>query len=276
MQLSLENLKKQYLLLFAVVVFAGFSLWWVLINVVVAGVSSDARQIFAASYQFLALFGAIVGFTMSHRWGGYKSLLGKSLIFFSAGLLLQSFGQSVYSYYIFFQKIEVPYPSIGDIGFFGSVIAYILGAAYLSRVAGFRASWKSLWNKFYSIAIPAVLLVISYMFFLKGYQVDWSDKLRIFLDFGYPLGEAIYVAIAIIMLIVSRDILGGVMRKPVIFLIFALIVQYFSDFTFLYQASQGSWSAGGFNDYLYCFSYFLMAVALIHMGSMFTKIKNSN
>ena len=275
MDLVSQGFKKQSLFLIAIVGFVSLSIWWLCINFFISNVSSDIKQVFAASYQILALYGAIIGFWMTRRWGGYKSLLGKSLIFFSLGLLLQSFGQSVYSYYIFFQKIEVPYPSIGDIGFFGSVVAYIIGVSYLSRVTGFKVSWKSLQNKLYSIAIPLLLLITSYLLFLNGYEFDWSDKLKIFLDFGYPLGEAIYVSIAIITLIVSRNILGGVMKKPVFLLIFALIIQYCSDFMFLYQANAGTWSVGGLNDYLYCFSYFSMAVALIHIGGIFNKIKNS-
>jgi|SRR3989344_2320449 len=273
---NLQNFKKKYLLWVIISIFLVLSIWWIYINFFLPIESSSGpRQLFAASYQILALFGAIVGFWMSTLWGGHKSLLGKTLAFFSLGLLLQSFGQSAYSYYIFFQKIEVPYPSIGDVGFFGSVIAYIFGIIHLSGVAGFKVSWKSLKNKVYSIVIPLILLIISYFFFLKGYEFDWSNKLRIFLDFGYPLGEAIYVSIAILILIVSLDVLGGIMRKPLVFLIFALIFQYLSDFMFLYQASAGTWSAGGINDYFYCVSYFLMGVALINIGSMFAKIKNN-
>ncbi|MFH1608982.1 MAG: hypothetical protein ABH951_03150 [Patescibacteria group bacterium] len=271
----LVSTKNSNLSYVPVIIFIILSGWWVYINFLFPNVTTEDKQLFAAFYQILALFGAIVGFLMAKRWGGYKSLLGKALIFFSLGLLLQSFGQSVYSYFIFFQKIEIPYPSIGDIGFFGSIIAYILGVFYLSRVSGFHISWKSIQNKISSIVLPIIILAVSYFFFLKGYEFDWSDKLRIFLDFGYPFGQAIYVSIAILTLIVSRNVLGGIMKKPVLFLIFALIIQYFSDFVFLYQANAGTWSAGGVNDFMYMCSYFLMALSLIQLGSVFYKIKNS-
>lgn len=275
MEKTLRDLKKQYLLIISLLLFIGLSAWWIYINFFFPGVTTNNKQLYAACYQILALFGAIIGFLMAKHWGGYKSLFGKALIFFSLGLLLQSFGQSVYSYYIFFKKIEVPYPSIGDIGFFGSVIAYIFGVINLSKVTGFRFSWKSIENKINSIIIPLIMLIISYFFFLRGYEFDWSNKLKIFLDFGYPLGQAIYVSVTILILVVSRNILGGIMKKPILFLILALMVQYFSDFMFLYQANAGTWNAGEFNDYLYSVSYFLMLVALIHIGIMFNKIKES-
>ena len=275
MEEVIQNFKKQPLLMVNLLLFIGLSAWWIYINFFFPDVTREDKQLFAACYQILALFGAITGFWIAKRWGGYKSLLGKALSLFSLGLLLQSFGQSAYSYYIFFEKIEVPYPSIGDIGYFGSVMTYIAGIIYLARVAGFRSSWKILKNKVYLILIPIIILWVSYSFFLEGYEFDWSQKLKIFLDFGYPFGQAFYVSNAIATLVLSKDILGGIMRRPILFLIFALIIQYLSDFMFLYQANAGEWSAGGFNDYLYSISYFLMAVALIHIGSMFIEIKKS-
>src|SRR3989344_3781023 len=122
MEAILKKFKKQPLLLISLSLFTGLTIWWIYINFLFKDVTGDDKQLFAASYQILALFGAITGFWMAKLWGGYKSLLGKALAFFSLGLLLQSFGQSAYSYYIYFEKIEVPYPSIGDICFFGSVI----------------------------------------------------------------------------------------------------------------------------------------------------------
>jgi hypothetical protein len=276
MEQALKNFKKQYLLIISLLVFIFLSIWWIYINFYFTDVTLEDKQLFAASYQVLALFGSLIGFSIARRWGGWKSMLGKALVFFSLGLLLQSFGQSVYSYFIFFQKIEIPYPSLGDFGYFGSVIAYILGTIQLVRVSGFHLSWRSMQNKIISIIIPLILLGMSYFFFLKGYEFDWNEKIKTLLDFGYPLGQAFYVSIAILTLLLSRNILGGIMKKPIIFLVVALIVQYLSDFMFLYQAHQETWSAGEFNDYLYCISYFMMTVALIHIGGIFNKIKENN
>jgi len=275
MEKALQDFKKQPLLIVSSFLFICLTVWWIYINFFYQNVTTNNKQLYAASYQVIALFGAIIGFWMAQRWGGFNSLLGKALSFFSLGLLLQSFGQSAYSYYIFFQKIEVPYPSIGDIGYFGSVIAYIFGIFYIAKVSGFRSSWKTLKNKIYFFVIPIIILGISYFFFLNGYEFDWSNKLKIFLDFGYPFGQALYVSMAITTWVLSKNVLGGIMKKPILFLIFALVVQYLSDFMFLYQANAGTWNAGELNDLLYSVSYFFMAVALIHIRSTFTKIQES-
>ena len=95
------------------------------------------------------------------------------------------------------------------------------------------------------------------------------------MDFGYPLGDAVYVSLAILALILSKKVLGGVMKKPILFLVFALMFQYICDFTFTYQVSKGTWYVGGINDFMYFISYFFMTIGLIYMGSIFNKIKEA-
>lgn len=270
-----KKLKEQIIFYTPVVIFAVLSVWWALINFVFISEDTDIKQLFAASYQILAIYGGVIGFFLARHWGGFKSFLGKSLTYFSLGLFFQAFGQSVYSYFIYFQAIHAPYPSIGDVGFFGSIIFYILGALYLCKVVGVKFSLKSLQGKVLSFVLPLAMLVMSYLFFLKEYEFYWDAPLKIFLDFGYPLGQAIYVSIALLALLMSYRVLGGIMRKPIWFLIGALVVQYISDFMFLYQANAGTWSVGEINDYCYCFSYFLMCISLIYIGNIFNRIKES-
>ncbi len=96
------------------------------------------------------------------------------------------------------------------------------------------------------------------------------------MDFGYPLGQAFYISIALLVFFTSRNFLGGVLKKPIIFLIVALFFQYISDFNFLYQASAGTWYVGGVGDYLYAVSYFVMALAIIYIGTVSQKIRTES
>ena len=256
--------------------FVIFSMCWLYIQQFDMESTRDLRQLWGHSYWILSLYGGIVGLIISKKWGGYKSLLGRTTLALSIGLFLQSFGQIYSSYYVFFNDVESPpYPAIGDIGFFGSVIAYIYGVILLSKISGFKFSIRKIHNKIWAFVIPISMLLASYFLFLKGYEFDWSNKIKIFLDFGYPLGQAFYVSIAVLSLLVSRNILGGILRRPILFLIFALIFQSFSDFVFLYQAIAGTWYVGNINDYMYLTSYFMMTISLIKLKSAFYKIKNS-
>jgi len=270
----LGSFRENYFVKLISLLFIALTIWWV--SIYAKGLTEGPQNnAFTLIYPFLSLLGGMIGLFVSRKWGGLKSMLGKSISMFSFGLLAQFFGQAMYAYYIYVADIAVPYPSWEDLGYFGSVIFYILGAVYLIKVVGFKFSFKSIKGKMLSFFIPLIMLEISYIFFLQGYTYDLSNKLKLFLDFGYPLGQAIYVSIAILAYWMSRNFLGGLLRRPLRLIIGVLIFQYLCDFTFLYQASRGTWYVGGINDFMYSVSYFAMTLSLIYIGSIFKKIKES-
>ena len=177
--------------------FLFFALWWVYLQVFVEK-EDVAYGIFAFIYCTIALFGVLSGIMTSRRWGGVKTLLGKSIILFSSGLFMQAMGQITYAYFTNIQHIKVPYPSLGDIGYFGTIPLYISGAYFLAKSSGIRITLQSYQKKIFALFIPLVMLVFAYLLFLHGYVFDWKQPIKIFLDFGYPLGEGIYISIAII------------------------------------------------------------------------------
>lgn len=248
--------------------------WW--ISMYFRGLTEGSENnIFTLTYPLLSLVGAIAGFSFAHKWGGLRSVLGAAITYFSIGVLAQFVGQALYSYYIYVLGVEVPYPSLGDVAFFASVVFYVFGVIQLAKVSGIKLSLATLQGKLLAFVVPVIVLLISYWIFLYGYEPDWSDWVVTFLDFGYPIGQVIYVSVAILALLISKDILGGLMRKPIMLLILALIAQYLADFHFSYEASREIWYVGGLNDYIFAFSYFLMALALFSIGNMFYKVKNS-
>jgi hypothetical protein len=258
------------------ILFAILTIWWIFLNPLSTDPNSDhSKYIWGSCYQIIAIWGGILGIKISNSYGGIKSLLGKSILFFSLGLLFQAFGQSVYSYYNLFANIQAPYPSLGDVGFFGSVILYIIGVLYLAKVSGVKFSLKSYIEKIQAFLIPIIILLLSYSLFLRGYMFDFSEKLKIILDFGYPLGQAFYVSIAILALIFSRKVLGGMMKKPILWFLFSLVIQYICDFNFLFQANNGTWYVGAYGDFLYMFSYLIMTLSIIKIGYTLKNIRAS-
>lgn len=241
--------------------------WWVYIYFVLNAENLSQNLAWGATYQLMAWWGGVFGLISSRIWGWFKSRMGRAILFFSIGLLLQGFGQTAFSYYNIILHSDIPYPSVADLGYFLSVIFYILGILTLARVVGTTFSIQAFTGKLIAFIVPALMLGISYTIFLRDYQYDWSAPLRTFLDFGYPLGEAIYVSIAIIALLSARTMLGGIMRTPILVVIFALIAQYVAEFNFLEQAHNGTWINGGYGDALYLLSYFIMSVSLIKIDA---------
>lgn len=273
-QYLFDQFKHSKLFKLTVILFGLFTLWW--LSIYLRGLTdSIENDLFTVSYCILALIGGVAGWSFAQKWGGFKSTLGRAIVMFTLGLLAQFIGQLFYNSYIYILGIEIPYPSFGDVVFFGSVLFYIYGAYLLAKVSGIKFSFSSIRGKLQALAIPLIVLLVSYIIFLKGYEPDWSDLIVIFLDFGYPIGQAIYVSIAILALLISKEILGGIMRKPIMLIIVALIVQYLADFSFSYQVSRETWYVGGTNDYLFALAYFLMTIALFSVGNMFYKVKES-
>lgn len=273
---NVRNLMRNRMLQVTITLFVILTFWWLLIHPFNKEVFVYQKNIWSSIYFVLAILGGFYGLLISKHFDGSKSLLGKIVLAFSIGLFLQSFGQIAYDYYLWFKKIETPYPSLGDVGYFGSILAYIYGVFILARYIGVTISIRSFLDKTLAIIIPLGILALSYFFLLRGYEFDWSNKLKIFLDFGYPFGQAIYISIAILVFIFSRNFLGGVMKKPIMFLLVALGIQYFSDFIFLYQSNNGIYTAGNVVDFIYLISYFLMTLAIIYIGNIFQQINLEN
>lgn len=266
-----RTLNKEWSAKLATVFFILVTIWWIILF------ASGAKEtfqnyLFGATYGLICLWGGIWGLIISKRWGGFASTIGKAIIFLSLGLLAQEFGQLIFSYYNIFLRIEIPYPSLADVGFFGSIPFYIFGMIYIAKAAGSKFSLNTVINKLQIVAVPALMLIVSYTLFLKDYEFDFSNPLQIFLDFGYPFGEALYISVAILVYFLSRKLLGGVMKSRILFLIGAFVVQYLADFNFLYQNSQGTWINGGYGDYIYFLAYFIMTIGLIQLKTVLDKL----
>jgi hypothetical protein len=263
-----QFMRKDWRAQLSLFIFLVLSGWWTYNNYVVGNhnVQYDSFFDFGEVYGYLAVCGGIWGLIISKRWGGIRSVMGKAIIMFSLGLFAQEFGQLSYAFYNDIYKTPGPYPSMGDIGFFGSIPLYIYGILLLAKASGVKIKLQSYRRKIQAIFIPIIMLVIGYILFLQGYKFDWSDPIKVFLDFGYPLGQAIYVSIALLTYFLSKGILGGVMKNRILFIVFALVIQFLSDYIFLYQSSRGLYQVGGINDYMYLVAYFVMTLALLGLN----------
>lgn len=267
----LDYPKSSNLILIAFLIFIFFTTWWVYLQMFVDK-SNIQYQIFSGTYGLMALYGGLSGIHISQKWGGLKSLLGKAIFMFSCGLFAQEFGQVVYSYYMSIKHTKLPYPSIGDIGFFATVPFYIYGVWLLAGSAGIKINIQSFQKKIVALIVPITMLTIAYFIFLQNYLFDWSNPFKIFLDFGYPFGDALYISIAIIIFIFSRNILDGIMRSKALLILVALFVQFIADYIFVYKSD--SFYPGDYMDFLFLVAYFIMTLALLNLKSLQVKIKN--
>lgn len=249
-----------YLLYFFIVI------WWLRLHFYNIQESGEV-YIFGAVYPLIALIGAANGISIAKKWGGWESSLGKSIYFFSFGLLALWFGQTTWSYYNIIARIEVPYPSLADIGYVAIIPLYALGSLYLGQASGAGVGIKKNIGKTVVVLTSFIVIFIAYSLFFRNLSLDLSEPVRSFLDLMYSFGEAVTISITISVFILSYPILGGRMRGKVLYLIFALVAQYVTDYTFLYMAANGSYYNGGIVDLMYATSFLITSIGLINLRS---------
>jgi len=248
----------------SVAYFGVLLLWWVWINV--TGLRETPQNYyFGGAYALIGVVGGLLGLASARSWGGWKSVMGRAIIFLSLGLWGQSFGQLVWAFYNAILHVEVPYPSIADIGYFSLIPFNALAMWHLARAAGARFSLRAVTGRIQLALVPLAMLVISYYLFLRGYELDLVAPVKVFLDFGYPMGEAIDISLAILAFMLTRAFLGGVMKWRVLYIVLAFVIQYVTDYTFLYRASRELYYNAGPVDLMYMTSFLFMTIGLVRL-----------
>src|SRR3989344_6815050 len=76
------------------------------------------NYIYQLAFGLIPLLGGFSGMIKSRRWGGLKSKVGSALFYTSLGLVTWGLGQMFWSvFYNIILKVEVPYPSLADVGY---------------------------------------------------------------------------------------------------------------------------------------------------------------
>ena len=220
-------------------------------------------------FGLIPLFGGIVGMLKSKIWGGLKSILGRSVFFFSLGLALWGFGESIWSYYNFFRAEPAPYPSIADIGFAPSIFFWILGTYFLSQAAGAMfALRKSKAAKATTGFLLVALSAVAYHMLINvargGVLVpDGETSLKTILDIAYPLGDFLALIFAVTVFALSRKYLGGLYRFAIAFILVGLGLMYFGDFMFSYTTTTGTFYNANIGDLLLATGTFAMTFGIL-------------
>lgn len=223
------------------------------------------NYLYSFLFSLIPLIGGIVGMFQSRVWGGWKSHVGKAVLFTSFGLFLWGAGSMVWSYYNIVAKIDAPYPSLADFGFAPSIFFYGLGAIYLSGATGAKFALRaSKWAKFFAVAAPLLILIASYYTLVTiargGVVIPAGESiLKTVLDIAYPLGDFVSLTVAIVVSGLSFRYLGGRFKFDVISIWIGLGVMYFADFVFSYTTTVNTFYNGDWGDLMLTLGLFFLA-----------------
>lgn len=245
--------------------------YWLLLTLA-TGHSAHQGGLYLQIFLFAApLFGGLVGFRNARSWGGLKSAVGRAIIFLSLGMLTWAFGMLIWNYYIFFARVEVPYPSLADVGFALSVPLWAWGIAELSKATGVRFSLHRMGGKILFVVIPVLVTIISYYLLIevaRGGVIEWtSDGLKLFFDLFYPVGDIIILSVAVMLPILSYNFLGGLYKYSIVIICLGFGTMYFADFLFSYTTTKGTYFNGHFVDFLFVTAMSILSFALSTLDS---------
>jgi len=201
--------KKQFAVVIVYILFFVYLAWWLWMYLVI-GEYSELNDYFTDTYGVLALVSAIFGMLVSKKWGFLKSYVGKAIFLISLGLFFQFLGQASYTFLYYVYGIENAYPSFGEIFYLLSIPCYVIAVWFVGKSSGYDLAIRSTKNKIITYAMPAVLMFMSYYVFLNNYDFESSPLLNTFLDFFYPLGQASFLALALMVLVKTSGLLGGI------------------------------------------------------------------
>ncbi|PIZ61494.1 hypothetical protein COY17_04350 [Candidatus Saccharibacteria bacterium CG_4_10_14_0_2_um_filter_52_9] len=252
---------------------------WLCINVFHLSLSKDD---YSDSYSLIALTTGIAGLVSAKKWGLFKSRFGATISYISVGLLLQFIGHFIYALYFRVGHVTLAYPSVGDVPFLLTGLAYTLAIYYLLKVIVVKGS---IFRPGYVLVAGTVstLLVMAlvYFSFLHLGMHDERGVIYSLLNVAYPVLQVSYFLLGLVALIQAKRMAGGKMFTAVLALLAALILQYVADFSFLYQDYHNTWQAAGTNDFVYVMAYGLMALSIlmienVRVNALRTPIPNSN
>ena len=221
---------------------------------------------FLMGMTILPITGGILGIKNSMSWGGLKSAMGRATLFISLGLLAWGGGMVIWNYYLFFTNIEVPYPSLADVIFILSWPLWSYGLIELSKAIGAQFGWHNMLNKKRIFFVSAIFIIASF-YLLFGVARQWSvaladGGLKLFFDLFYPIGSIIISTLVALIYWLSRNLIGGVYKKPVMILLFGFMINYIGDFTFSYTTTKGTYFNGHIADFIFTTAMFAISLGL--------------
>lgn len=218
---------------------------------------------------FIPSIGFIIGCIRSRQWGGFKTVIGRSLIFLSLGLFFWALGSWIWSYYNFFLGNEMPYPSWADVGYVPFYLWAGIGLVMLANFTSLQTELNGAKSKVYFFCIPILMAIVTYYFIfvqLHGGSIwQTNEPAKVFVDLYYPLADVVVLTIIVLTSGLAFNFLGERLRVPITLLILGFIVNYVADFYFSYSTTVGSYYGGELADILFSCAMFLLSLGVSNL-----------
>jgi hypothetical protein len=261
-------------------IFVALLVWWVSIFL---RHKSDTLEnyLYSLTYGLIPLIWGIFGLRISRLWGGFKSVMGKSISFLSLGMVVWGVANLIYNgYYNIVVNIPVPYPSIADYIYVLCFPAWIIGIIYLSKASGMFLSLRKLKGKLLLLIIPLCAIAVSfYLLFIvaRGGALDTAGGIeKLIFDIAFPVGDVLILTFSLILYGLSFDYLGGHYKLPIIITLIGFGLAYITDFSYSYTTTVGTFFVANWVDLLYTVTFFFLAIGITSLDPRLSSYKENS
>ena len=167
-------------------------------------------------------------------------------------------GEAVWSWYELVRGVDVPFPSLADVGYLGAVpLAVAAVLAFPTAPARATSRARAMLD---ACLIAASLLFVSWALVLGPvYRGGSGAVLDQVLSLAYPAGDVVIVAIIVIA--AARVPRGG--RAPLVLVGAGLVAMAVADSAFAYLTQIGSYASGNLVDTGWFAGYALLALGAL-------------
>lgn len=239
---------------------------------------ANLNYYFSLMLGLLPFVASFKGFLAAKKWGGFSSVLGRSIAALSAGLFFWGAGELVWSYYNLVIHQAAPYPSVADILFVPGFIFWIMSSLFLLKLAGVSLVLKKrpiLWWLVGILLIGGTALSYYLLVYLARGNVlltDSANPTKVFLDIYYPLADFISFTLVTIIVAVSGKYIGGKLKMPIFLVMFGLAIMYIGDIVFGYTTTKGTFYNGSRGDLILLLGISVLSIAVLKYAEAAPKL----
>jgi hypothetical protein len=208
---------------------------------------------------FILVSGAcsFLSFLLVHRWG-LKSKLGIVRFGLFLAVFLWFLGESVWGVYEIVLHVNVPYPSVADVFYFGGYIPALLG---LVQFLWFFKETSTPRKLALAALSGLAIALVSGAILLYPLMNESADALTKLFDVSYPLLDASLVALAVMVAITFEK---GRFANDWLWIALGISLNGVADMAFSYGTLVGWYYSGHPIELLYVWSYLCLGLGFAH------------
>ena len=215
---------------------------------------------FFNTYQiFPPLFAGIVG-VIFYRYGQHTNAMRRrGWLFIAIACISFVVGQSAWTYFESIRGVEVPFPSLADIGFLGTYILLIPGVLMLFGSLNVAGRLRQLLD---SAIVAGSVGVLSWSFLVqKLWHTSDASLIGKIISITYPLGDIAALFGAIILISNARQ--KKDLRRSLNFLAVGILGFVFFDTSFTWMSMNNTYHTGSWSDWMISFGWILIGYSFL-------------